>query len=487
MKDNIRYSVIVNLIKTLVLTLLSFISFPHVCAALGAEVMGTYTWANTFVFYFLIIAKSGIPNIAIRECSKVKDDRIALSKKVQEFFIIQAIHTILAFTLMCIGVFSVKELIEWKDLIFIISINFLVSTFSFEWLFIALEKHYFISLRSIATLATCSLLIISLVRRPTDLYLYSFLAILSTILNVIINVFCLKKYVTFKYVAPYEFKSYLKPIFVVFIISLMLTLYNSTDTFILGFLDKSKSQVANYSVGVKSIEIIIALITSLDAVFIPRATRYFKMDNKYFFNNLTRYGFNICLFIAIPAIASMSTLSHQITNIISGGSVEYQKAPIVLIILVSMSLTFSLSDMIYEQVLLPMKKEKYYLYTLLLGAVLNIGGSIYLGNIFKEYNNNPAIGVAIATMLTDIIVLINLIVVTKEYVIKALFNKNTLKLFVGGISVLISSFIIAYIVPLNNDIVKIILTICIGAFIYISVLALLKEDLVYSFIRKKNK
>ena len=483
MKDNIRYSVIVNLIKTLVLTLLSFISFPHVCAALGAEVMGTYTWANTFVFYFLIIAKSGIPNIAIRECSKVKDDRIALSKKVQEFFIIQAIHTILAFTLMCIGVFSVKELFEWKDLIFILSINFLVSTFSFEWLFIALEKHYFISLRSIATLATCSLLIISLVRRPTDLYLYSFLAILSTI----INVFCLKKYVTFKYVGPYEFKSYLKPIFVVFIISLMLTLYNSTDTFILGFLDKSKSQVANYSVGVKSIEIIIALITSLDAVFIPRATRYFKMDNKYFFNNLTRYGFNICLFIAIPAIASMSMLSHQITNIISGGSVEYQKAPIVLIILVSMSLTFSLSDMIYEQVLLPMKKEKYYLYTLLLGAVLNIGGSIYLGNIFKEYNNNPAIGVAIATMLTDIIVLINLIVVTKEYVIKALFNKNTLKLFIGGISVLISSFIIAYIVPLNNDIVKIILTICIGAFIYISVLALLKEDLVYSFIRKKNK
>ena len=58
MKDNIRYSVIVNLIKTLVLTLLSFISFPHVCAALGAEVMGTYTWANTFVFYFLRMFKS---------------------------------------------------------------------------------------------------------------------------------------------------------------------------------------------------------------------------------------------------------------------------------------------------------------------------------------------------------------------------------------------------------------------------------------------
>lgn len=485
MKDNIRYSVIVNLIKTLVLTLLSFISFPHVCAALGASTMGTYTWANTFVFYFLIIAKSGIPNIAIRECSKVKDDKIALSKKVQEFFIIQALQTLLSFTLMCIFVFSIKELFEWKELIFILSINFLVSTFSFEWLFIALEKHYFISLRSIATLATCSLLIISLVKRPTDLYLYSILAILSTILNVLINVFYLKKYVTFKYVGPYEFKSYFKPILVVFAISLMLTLYNSTDTFILGFLDNTKSQVANYSVGIKSIEIIIAVITSLDAVFIPRAARYYKMDNKYFFNNLTRYGFNICLFIAIPAIASMSMLSHQITNIISGGSNEYQTAPITLMILVSMSLTFSLSDMIYEQVLLPMKKEKYYLYMLLMGAILNIGGSIYLGKIFIDYNNSPAIGVAIATMITDVIVLVNLILITKEYVIKALFNKNTLKLLVGGLLVAISSFVIAYLVPINNNILKIVITVLVGAIIYIGSLLLLREDLVSSFARKK--
>ena len=76
---------------------------------------------------------------------------------------------------------------------------------------------------------------------------------------------------------------------------------------------------------------------------------------------------------------------------------------------------------------------------------------------------------------------------TREYVIKALFNKNTLKLVVGGICVLITSFLIAYVIPLKNDIVKIILTVCVGAVVYIVSSALLKEDLVYSFIRKKNK
>lgn len=483
MKDNIRYSVIVNIIRTLVITIISFISFPYVCKALGAEAMGTYTWANTFVYYFLILAKSGVPNVAIRECAKIKDNKDALSKKVQEFFIIQAILTILSFILMCVFIISIKEVLLWKELVFILSINFVVGAFSFEWVFIALEKHYFISIRSIITLSLGTILIISLVRRPSDLYIYSLLAILSTILTSIINIISLKKYVSFKYIGQYNLKQYIKPILTVFLISLMLTIYNSSDTFILGFLDETKRQVANYSVGIKCIEIIITIITSLDAVFIPRATQYYKLENKYFFNNLTRFGFNICFFISIPAIATMSILSKQIVSIISGGSNEYSIAYMTLIILVSMTLTFSLSDMIYEQVLLPMKKEKYYLYTLLMGAILNIGGSISLGSVFKE---NPAIGVAIATIISDIIVLATLIFLTRQYVTQAIFNKNTLKLTIAGILVAISSLIIVKLVPLENNILLIILVVLIGAIIYLGSLVLMKENLVMSFV-KHNK
>ena len=79
MKNNIRINVIVNIIRTLVLTLLSFITFPWVCRYLGEAVVGTYTWANTFVAYFLILAKIGIPNLAVRECVKVRHDKELLS------------------------------------------------------------------------------------------------------------------------------------------------------------------------------------------------------------------------------------------------------------------------------------------------------------------------------------------------------------------------------------------------------------------------
>ena len=88
MEDRTRTNVIINIVRTLVLTILSFITFPWVCRYLGSESVGIYTWCNTFVFYFLVLAKVGIPNLAIRECVKVKNDKDALSNKVQAFFLI---------------------------------------------------------------------------------------------------------------------------------------------------------------------------------------------------------------------------------------------------------------------------------------------------------------------------------------------------------------------------------------------------------------
>ena len=133
MKENTRINVIVNIIRTLVLTLLSFITFPWICRYLGDSMVGAYTWANTFVAYFLILAKIGIPNLAVRECVKVRDDKEKLSNKVQGFFLLQLIATMVSFGLMSMVVFSVPALRESSALIFILSINFIVGAFSFEW------------------------------------------------------------------------------------------------------------------------------------------------------------------------------------------------------------------------------------------------------------------------------------------------------------------------------------------------------------------
>ena len=504
MNTNTRTNVIVNIIRTLVLTLLSFITFPWICRYLHESAVGAYTWANTFVAYFLILAKIGIPNLAVRECVKVRDDKEKLSNKVQGFFLLQLIATVISFGLMTAVVFSVPELSKTPNspLIFILSINFLVGAFSFEWVFIALEQQFYMSVRSIVALTLCAILVIVFVTNKSDLYIYALIAVSVTIITTISNLFYVRKFVSFKKTMPYSFKEYVKPLFVLCSLSLAISLYNQTDTFILGFINIDKSEVASYSVGIKGIDIIIGIIAGLSTVFIPRSAYYYNKEDKRFFKNLTRYSVNICLFIVLPAIVTMSVLAKPICSLISGnfdysgGTSNYQTAPYVLMTLCSMMLTYSLGDIVYGQILLPMKKEKYYLIAIGIGTILNIGLSLLLGGYLPNTVSwlTPAIGVAIGTAATDLLIIIFLLSITWNWVKHAIFNLNSLKLLVANLIILGVS--IGLYIPLNNlwgllhlsdswsAIMQMVSIVLIDAIIYLAFLGITKENLVYSFIRK---
>ena len=499
MNDHTRTNVIINISRTLVLTILSFMTFPWVCRYLGSAQVGIYTWCNTFVLYFLVLAKIGIPNLAIRECVKVKDDKEKLSNKAQTFFLIQMVTTVLSFAFMCALVFSVKGFRDNNEIIFLLSINFLSGAFSFEWLFIALEKQFYMSVRSIVVLALSTLMIIIFVTNPSDIYIYALITASVTLVTTVINLIYSRKFISFKKTMPYEIKQYFKPLLVLFSITLIISFYNQTDTFILGFIDEGKDEVASYSVGVKGIDVIIGVITALSTVFIPRAAICYAQEDKIYFHRLNKYSMNICLFIVLPAIATMIVLAKPITGLISGNyefnpEQGYIHAPAVLMILASMMITYSISDMIYGQILLPMKKEKYYLYALLGGTIFNIAASIVFGKyVFKSA---PAVGVAIGTALTDLSILIYLLVVSWKWIKKPIFNFNSLKILIATALVVMMSFIIKD--PIYNFVVsrgasvasayiaELLSVVAIDAIIYLVILGLLKEDLVSSFLRRKK-
>ena len=500
MTDNIRTNVIVNVIRTFVLTLLSFITFPWVCRYLGSAGVGTYTWANTFVAYFLILAKIGIPNLAVRECVKVRDDKVALSNKAQGFFLLQLITTVISFGLLCAVVFSVKALRETSSLIFILSLNFLIGAFSFEWIFIALEKQFYMAVRSIVALTISAILIVVFVSNPDDILLYALIAIMVTVITTVSNFYYVRRFISFKKTGPYNLKQYAKPLFVLCTLSLTLSLYNQTDTFILGFINPDKTEVASYSVGIKGIDIIIGIFTALSVVFIPRAAHYWNVEDKSYFNRLNKYSINICLFVVLPAIVTMCVLAKPICGLISGtydftfGN-GYWSAPYILMILASMMLTYSIGDIIYGQILLPMKKEKYYLLAIGVGTLLNIALSIILGGfVFKD---RPAIGVAIGTASTDLLIIIFLMAISWKWVKHAIFNKNSLKLLIANAIILAVSLLIYNplmklwgVLNLSTSVsfvLQLFSVVLIDGIIYIVTLLLLKEDLVSSFRRNRKE
>lgn len=495
MQAKIKTSVVVNLIKTITLTIFSFLTFPWVCRILGDAQLGVYSWCVSFVYYFLILARISIPNIAVRECVKAKDNPDELSNKIHEFFTLQAIMTVLSFALLTtialtVPVFRSND--NYIPLIFILSINFLSGVFSFEWVYEALERHVYLAIRSIVVSAIIDILIFVFVRYPSHVEIYATINILLTVITVLSNILYLPKVVKFKKIQRLNLKQYIPTLATLFVISFLVALYDKTDTFLLGLIDPSKVAVGSYAVGMKAVEIIIGVVTALGTVFMPRAVKYYNSDEVKF-ANLNKYSVNICLIIVIPAVATLIGLARPVTSLICGNYIDggYKTADFVLIALSSLMLTFSLSHIIYTQILIPTKKERYFMIAMAIGFVLNVGGSLAFG--LSLFRSAPAIGVAIATSIVDLIILIILIIVTRKYSIKMIFNLNSLKIAILGLGIGIITYFIspllikvlegkvgielAYVLDLGIMLVG-------DAIIYIGGLILTREKLTRSIIKR---
>lgn len=489
MHETVRSNVIVNLIRTITMTILSFVTFPYVCRVLGDQAFGLYSWAVSFVYYFLVIARISIPNIAVREIVKVKNDPEKLSQKVHEFFIIQAVTTLLSFGLMCLILFTIPAFKGGltQTVVFILSLNFLTGVLSFEWLYTAFEKHTYMAIRSIIIATVVDILIFAFIRHPEHLPLYAFLAVLTTILTVISNLVYLPSVVKLQKPTKLNFKQYIPTIGIMFVISVMAAIYDKTDTFILGLIDDTKASVGSYAVGMKGVEIVIGVITALSTVFIPRATAYYEAKDARQFKNINIYAANIALFVTIPAVVLMICLSEPLTLLI-GGTVGYKNSFMVLIALSSLMVTFSVCNIIYTQILIPMKREKTYLYTLTFGAVLNIVFSLLFGLVmFKE---NPAFGVALGTAITDALVLLVMFLLTWEHSKHILLSVNNIKIVGASLLLIASTMLLNKYLQLSGKTVeetlllKLIVIGFIDLAIYLVGCFIAKEKLVRSFFKR---
>lgn len=494
MKNNVRTNVVINLIRTVTMMLLSFVTFPYVCRLLGDTMVGLYSWATAFVYYFLVLARISIPNIAVRECMKVRDDPEKLSQKTFEFLVLQSITTLISFGLMTAIVFSIgiKDFSDptSRSLIFILSLNFLTGVLSFEWLYTALERHTYMAIRSIIIAAIVDIMIFSFVRYENDVLLYAFFSILTTLLTVVSNLIYLPKVIKLKKPCKLRLKQYLPLLGVLFLISIAAAAYDKTDTLILGFINSDKAAVGSYSVGIKGVEIIIGIITALSTVFMPRAMYYYQNNDEKQFKNLNKYSMNICMIIVVPAIALMVALATPITKIIAGEN-GYFDADAVLIALASLMLTFSLSNIIYTQILIPLKKEKYYLISIASALLLNICFSLLFGLVV--FKDRPAFGVALGTAITDAILVACLCILTWKHSKTIVLGWNNVKIIALGLVIGIAAYFVSPILVnalLKNMAVETayILDILIIGFgsliIYVIGLILTKEKLTRSIIKK---
>lgn len=464
---SLKLNMMLNAIKSLMSILFPLISFPYVSRVLGVDNLGQYNFANSIISYFILLAGLGISTYAVREGAKVRDDSKAFENFANQMFSINVISTVFSYVLLAILVITVDKFQNYKTLLLILALQIGFTTIGVEWIYSVYEDYLFITIRSIAIQLVSLFLLFTFVKDANDLIVYSLVSVFANAGACVLNFFWAKRYCHVKFVHSIKWKKHLKPILMLFAMSVTVTLYVSSDITILGFMC-SDYAVGIYAVSSKIYTIIKTLISSVLVVSIPRLSALIGRNSKEEFNIVASDIYGTLITVLIPAIVGIIILRDQIILIISGE--EFITATYSLAIL-SIALFFCLGAWFWGQcVLVPMCKENIVFKITLASAFVNIILNFILIPIWEQN------ATALTTLIAEAISFLWCGFYGRKYVklmgIKTIF----IKVLVGCGGIVLTADIVFNII--DNIYICTITTILCSIIVYLVVEIIIKNEIL---------
>ena len=463
-EKSLKKNAVFSFIKAFMNLAFPVITFPYASRILLPEGIGKVNFANSVVSYFIIIAGLGIGTYATREAAKVRNDKTQLTKFSKEIFSINLIATAIAYILFFIALIFIPKLNPYRTMLLICSTKILFTTLGMDWFYSALEDFKYITLRSVFFQAISLIFLFIFVRTKEDILWYTAFGIISSVGSNICNLFYCTKFIDLRLKIKLELKKHIKPIFTFFGMTLATSIYTMLDTTMLGFLS-TNTEVGYYSAATKISHMVLSLITALTTVLLPRMSLYINYNDMDSFKTLSNKTVSIITLLSIPITTGLFLLAKPITLLFSGN--EYIPAIIPMQVMTPIVFIISIGSITGPRMLAALNKEKFTLFSYIVGATCNIICNTILIPIFG------ALGAAIGTLIAESIVTGIQVIYLHQYI----FTKdNFISLFHSIIAtILMGSLIIVILKNFNNILLKLIIASIGGMLFYAICLLLLKN------------
>jgi O-antigen/teichoic acid export membrane protein len=434
--------------------------------------VGKINFANSVVSYFSLIASLGVTTYAVRECSKYKNDRNKLGETASQILSINIWSTIIAYLALALTLAVARPLDHYRTLIIIQSSTILFTTLGADWLNTAMEDFQFIAVRTMGMQIFSLILMFIFVKKPEDYLIYAVISVIATSGANIINILYRRRYCKTRFVLHIDWKKHFPPILLLFSLILSQTIYTSSDTTILG-LYKGDYQVGLYSTSVKIYNMVNTVVASVAWVVMPQLSENFAKKNFKKINSLLKYSLNFIIVLGLPCLVGLNVITKEILLLIAGES--YLGAELSLRILtISLACSF-ISGWIGNMIMLPAGKEKVCLRSSVVSAIVNIILNLILIPIWGL--NAAAATTAISEFLG---ILIKIPYIDREIHITGLKQMIAAPI-VGSICIVLVSIAVRCVI--NSSYLIAILTIILGALVYLAVLVLMKNEFVLNFLK----
>jgi len=471
--SSLKKNSLFNIIKYTSSVVFPLITFPYIARTLGVENVGKINFANSIITYFTLAASLGVATYATRECAKEISDRDKLSRIASQIYSINLISTLASYAgLIVLLLLPIPQIREVCNLLLIQSVTILFATLGADWINIAEGDFRYITVRTVGMQLFSLVMMFLFIHHPNDYVKYACISVLAASGANFINVFYRRRFCRIRFTRKMNGKIHLPRIMTFFSTVLCQTIYTSSDTTMLRIM-KDNYQVGLYSTAVKIYNIINGAIASVTTVILPDLSRLYKENDKKRVSEEAQYALNFIAFLSIPVFAALNILGPRLIIMLAGE--DYLGAVPALRIL-SIAMIFSQAGNFVGSVfIIPRGKEKIGLIAAIVSAATNVGLNLFFIPLWGL--NGAAATTAISEFLGFII---GVPFITKDVKIHNI-GKNLLSvLFATGV---MSAGIIGLGHFLGNSIPVTLLLCVTGFLIYASVLVIMKNEFVLSFIR----
>lgn len=391
LKKNIFYSGLLTTANYI----FPLITYPYVSRVLGVANIGICNFVDSIINYFLLFSALGIGTVGIREIAKNKNNEKNLQDTFSKLFTVNTFSTTIALIVLLISMHIVPKLEENYELMWIGVLKLVFNYLLIEWFFKGLEDFKYVTNRTILVRCIYVISVFIFIKDPSDVVPYYLLLTLTIVVNAIINVIYARKYVKFKLKFS-NLKYYTKSLSILGMYGVLTSLYTTFNVAFLGFVS-TDIEVGYYTTSTKIHSIILMAFTAVTGVLMPRMASILAQKRYNEFQLLIKKSIRVLLIFALPCIMFIEFFAPLIIQIIAGSG--YEGAVLPLRIIAPLVLIIGLEQILINQSLMPLGRDKAVLINSILGAIVGIIANIilvpWLGSV----------GSAITWLISEVVVM----------------------------------------------------------------------------------
>lgn len=380
--------------------LFPLIVLPYVVRVLGPDKYGLVQFAAAFNSFFLILCDYGLGLTGTRMISQNRNDHQNLSRIFSSIVIIRVLLFVLSFALITVIVFIFERFrLEWE--LFLLSSGIVFGSTLFPlWFFQGLEQMKYITILQIAIRIVSIVFIFILIQSSADYIIFvlinSSTQIVIGVAGVMIAILKFKINIFFPGIS--QIVRILKEGRNIFLSSIWINLYTTSNTFILGLLTNDTT-VGYYAAADKLRIAFQGVHSTLSLSVFPFVNQLVEESYENFINFNRKLlklsgigGFIVSLIIFVFA--------YDITDLVLGQNFSHSGDLLRIISL--LPLIISLSNVFGIQTMLPLGYDKSFNKIIVIAAVIHLPMLFILTTYFM------ATGVAYSAVITETIVTIGM-------------------------------------------------------------------------------